>query len=85
MVSLERLFLQEVEDYAAQLRAALATIEEYSSQVDREYREGEVENIIGNPLYSYQLIKRISVFWRNVEVGLYLHIILLHVLIALYK
>ena len=36
---------------------------------DQEYREGEVENIIGNPVYSYQLIKRITVFWRNVEVG----------------
>ena len=63
------MFLQEVEDYAAHLRAALATIEEYSSQVDQEFRQAEIENIIGNPVYSYQLIKRVSVFWRNVEVG----------------
>ena len=62
------MFLQEVEDYAAHLRAALASIEEYSGQVDQEFREGQVENIIGNPVYTYQLIKRISVFWKNIEV-----------------
>ena len=76
---LDRFFLQEVEDYAAHLRAALASIEEYSGQVDQEFRQGQVENIIGNPVYTYQLIKRISVFWRNVEVGLYLQIILLYI------
>ena len=83
LVRLERLFLQEVEDYADHLRAALDTIQEYSSQVDQEYRQGEIENIIGNPLYSYQLIKRISVFWRNVEVGLYLQIIILYFLFVI--
>ena len=68
MVRLERLFLQEVENYADHLRAALDTIQEYSSQVDQEFMQTEIENIIGNPVYSYQLIKRVSVFWRNVEV-----------------
>ena len=62
------MFLQEVEDYAAHLRTALASIEEYSGQVDQEFRQGQVENIIGNPVYTYQLIKRISVFWKNIEV-----------------
>ena len=69
MVRQERLFLQEVEDYATHLRAALDSIESYSSQVDQESRQGEIENIIENPVQSYQLIKRVSVFWRNVEVG----------------
>ena len=69
LVRLERMFLQEVEDYADLLRAALDTIQEYSGQVDQETRQGEVENIIGNPVSTYQLIKRLSVFWRNVEVG----------------
>ena len=71
MVRQERLFLQEVEDYASHLRAALDSIESYSRQVDQESRQGEIENIIENPVHSYQLIKRVSVFWRNVEVSHY--------------
>ena len=79
---LDRLFLQEVEDYAAHLRAALASIEEYSGQVDQEFRQGQVENIIRNPVYTYQLIKRISVFWRNIEVEQHFPIIFLNVLVT---
>ena len=35
LISVEKLFLQELEQHADQLRAALANIEEYTSQVIR--------------------------------------------------
>ena len=67
LISVEKLFLQELQQHADTLRAALANIEEYTSQVARVYREGE-EDIIGNPIHNFQLLKRVTVFWKNVQV-----------------
>ena len=68
LISVEKQFLQELEQHADHLRAALANIEEYTSQVAQVYSEGEEEDIIGNPIHNFQLLKRVTVFWKNVQV-----------------
>ena len=71
LISVEKLFLQELEQHANQLRAALANIEEYTNQVAEVYSQGEEDNIIGNPIHNFQLLKRVTVFWKNVQVTIF--------------
>ena len=64
-----------------QLEDALNHLSEYTRQVDKMYsnencpegvcaREVMMEKIVGNPIYSYQLLKRIHVYMKNVEAAL---------------
>ena len=76
LVSLERLLVTELTDQADQLRGALDNIEEYLSEVREVYShcgqdgctERDTEAIIGNPIHNFQLLKRVTVFWKNVQV-----------------
>merc|ERR1712066_380889 len=77
LVKLEKQLVEEMTRHSEELETALQSIEEYVSQVSEVYSsscpEGEcseqmtTERIIGNPIYNYQLLKRVTVYWSNVE------------------
>jgi len=77
ILKLEKKLVEEMKKHSEELEIALNSIEEYVSQVSEVYSsscpEGECteemtrERIIGNPIYNYQLLKRITVYWNNVE------------------
>jgi len=77
ILRLEKQLVEEMTKHSEELEMALNSIEEYVSQVTEVYSsscpEGEcteemtTERIIGNPIYNYQLLKRITVYWSNVE------------------
>ena len=77
MVSLERLVIEELSEQADQLQDAVDNIEEYLREVRQVYSqcgqagcsEGGTEAIIGNPIHNFQLLKRVIVFWKNVQVN----------------
>ena len=68
--------MKELSEHADSLRSAVDRIEEYLGQVREVYREcgeGEcteslTEAIIGNPIHNFQLLKRVTVQWKNVQV-----------------
>ena len=76
LVSLERLVIEELSEQADQLQGAVDNIEEYLREVRQVYSqcgqagcsEGDTEAIIGNPIHNFQLLKRVIVFWKNVQV-----------------
>ena len=76
LVHLERLVVAELSDQADQLREAVDNIEEYLSEVrevyshcgEGDYSEKDTEAILGNPIHNFQLLKRVTVFWKNVQV-----------------
>ena len=62
----------------AQLEAGLKNIRSYTDEVEALY-QGEgcwptdscdqdvLDNIVGNPIYNYQMLKRLLVYWKNLE------------------
>jgi hypothetical protein len=77
VAALERELVGEVKRHAGQLEAALASIEEYTAQVSAVYgracpggqcsEQAVEEHVLGNPIHNYQLLKRVTVYWANVE------------------
>ena len=62
----------------AQLEAGLKSIHSYTQEVDIMYQgegcldrescnEDTLDRIVGNPIYNYQMLKRLLVYWKNLE------------------
>ena len=62
----------------AQLEAGLQNIHSYTQEVDMLYQgegcsnlqscnEDILERIVGNPIYNYQMLKRLLVYWKSME------------------
>ena len=77
LASMEKELVQLAREHAEKMEAAVAAIEEYVAQVSDVYgaacKGGECsesqlhEKVLGNPIYNYQLLKRVTVYWANVE------------------
>ena len=79
MFNLELAMVEVLRQQKEQLEAGLKSIRSYSEQVETLYR-GEncwppdrcddtdiLERIVGNPIYNYQMLKRLLVYWKNME------------------
>lgn len=79
MFKLELAMVEVLRQQKEQLEAGLKSIRSYSEQVETLYR-GEncwppdrcddtdiLERIVGNPIYNYQMLKRLLVYWKNME------------------
>ena len=62
----------------AQLEAGLESIYSYTQEVEALYQgencwpletcdEGTFDRIVGNPIYNYQMLKRLLVYWKSLE------------------
>ena len=62
----------------AQLEAGLQSIRSYTQEVDTLYQgegcwaldscdEDVLDRIVGNPIYNYQMLKRLLVYWKSLE------------------
>ena len=77
LASMERELVELAKEHAGKMEAAVAAIEEYVDQVSEVYKvackggecsESQLqEKVLGNPIYNYQLLKRVTVYWANVE------------------
>ena len=77
LASMEKELVQLAREHAEKMEAAVNAIEEYVAQVSDVYgaacKGGECsesqlqEKVLGNPIYNYQLLKRVTVYWANVE------------------
>lgn len=79
MFKLEMAMVEVLRQQKEQLEAGLKSIRSYADQVETLYR-GEncwppdrcddtdiLERIVGNPIYNYQMLKRLLVYWKNME------------------
>ena len=79
MFRLELELVEVLRKHKAQLEAGLNSIHSYTREVESLY-QGEncwppqectddqlVQNIVGNPIYNYQMLKRFLVHWKNME------------------
>jgi len=74
---MEKELVQLAREHAEKMETAVNAIEEYVAQVSDVYgaacKGGECsesqlqEKVLGNPIYNYQLLKRVTVYWANVE------------------
>ena len=76
LVAMEGELVAEARRHANQLEVALTAVEEYVKEVHQVYggcpggacdEETMMERVLGNPIYNYQLLKRVTVYWANVE------------------
>lgn len=76
LVAMEGELVTEARRHADQLEVALTAVEEYVKEVHQVYggcpggacdEETMMERVLGNPIYNYQLLKRVTVYWANVE------------------
>ena len=77
---MEQDLVQVMRGQKAQLEEALEQLGEYTAEVEKMYRtencqqgcprEVMMEKIVGNPIYSYQLLKRMHVYIKNIESAL---------------
>ena len=76
LVAMEGELVAEARRHADHLEAALTAVEEYVREVHQVYggcpggacdEETMMERVLGNPIYNYQLLKRVTVYWANVE------------------
>ena len=75
LVNLEKNILSELKNHAHLMEAALSKIEKYVKEVSKVYKECEeeecsekdTEDILGNPIHNYQLLKRVTVTWKKVQ------------------
>ena len=62
----------------AQLEAGLKSIRSYTQEVEALYQgencwnldscdEDVLEKIVGNPIYNYQMLKRLLLYWKTLE------------------
>jgi len=78
MFRLEMSMVEVLRKQKAQLEAGLKSIRSYTDEVEALY-QGEgcwptdscdqdvLDNIVGNPIYNYQMLKRLLVYWKNLE------------------
>ena len=74
---MEQDLVQVMREQKSQLEDALEQLGEYTAEVEKMYRnencqqgcarEVMMEKIVGNPIYSYQLLKRMHVYIKNIE------------------
>ena len=77
---MEQDLVRVMREQKVQLEEALEQLGEYTAEVEKMYRnencqqncarEVMMEKIVGNPIYSYQLLKRMHVYIKNVESAL---------------
>ena len=77
---MEQDLVRVMRDQKGQLEDALEQLGEYTAEVERMYtnencqqdcaKEVMMEKIVGNPIYSYQLLKRMHVYIKNIESAL---------------
>ena len=77
---MEQDLVRVMREQKVQLQKALEQLGEYTAEVEKMYRnencqqncarEVMMEKIVGNPIYSYQLLKRMHVYIKNVESAL---------------
>jgi len=78
MFRLEMSMVEVLRKQKAQLEAGLKSIRSYTQEVEALY-QGEncwnldscdddiLERIVGNPIYNYQMLKRLLVYWKTLE------------------
>jgi hypothetical protein len=76
---MEQAMVNILKTHKEQLEASLSSIRSYVSDVEELY-QGEncwppdtcsddvlSKRIVGNPIYNYQMLKRLMVYWKNME------------------
>ena len=78
MFRLEMSMVEVLRKQKAQLEAGLKSIRSYTQEVEALY-QGEncwnldscdddvLEKIVGNPIYNYQMLKRLLLYWKTLE------------------
>ena len=75
---LEMSMVEVLRKQKAQLEAGLESIYSYTQEVEALYQgencwpletcdEGTFDRIVGNPIYNYQMLKRLLVYWKSLE------------------
>ena len=76
---MEQEMVETLAKHKAEIEQQLALIRDYTSQVEEVYKNEEcwppeacnddqlLDLIVGNPIYSYQILKRLNVQWKKLE------------------
>ena len=78
MFQLEMSMVEVLRKQEAQLEAGLKSIRSYTKEVEKLYQgencwpldacdEDAVNRIVGNPIYNYQMLKRLLDYWKGIE------------------
>ena len=77
LFKMEMSMVEVIKKQKVQLEESLREIHNYVTEVEELYRgENCLENcdddtllqkVVGNPIYNYQMLKRLLVYWKNME------------------